>query len=396
MAEGAAQHKGMKKILYISHKPFLPIKDGGTQAMALFFDALSRCKNVEIIYVPMVTAKHAKVELPMATQLIQTTPLKILTKKGLFRFRRILGSIPLNVLRHMDGSSEEMIHELIVQKGIDTIICDGFYAICLLKSEHFKQRQVIYRSHNLESNFWKQRGEFDAWWKRPLFRWIARKMEPFEEAKVRLAGQVLSISVDEMFQLKKWNPNTQLFLPHVTPNSPKQVALNGKNSIGFVGDMEWVPNERAMRRFIATLWPIFHQQFPHVKISLAGKGSEKFTDPSRAIEGLGFVDDLSEFIHQQRFLINPVLEGTGFNMKLLDALTYQIPLISYQSRLSGLTDIPGLLSSIDDHEFIQHMERLTLHDAVIHGIVDKIQQDTQKHFNLKDRVNQLETLLHGG
>jgi hypothetical protein len=385
----------MKKILYISHKPILPIKDGGTQAMALFFDALSRCKNVEIIYVPIVTPKHAKVELPISTQLVQTIPLKISTTKVLYRLRRILSNIPLNVLRYLDGSSEQMMHEIIVQKSIDTIICDGFYAMCLLNDEHFKQLQVIYRSHNLETNYWKQRGEFDAWWKRPLFRWIARKMEPFEEAKVGLAGQVLSISVDEIFQLKKWNPNTQLFLPHISPNSPNQETFTGKNSIGFIGDMEWVPNERAMKRFIATLWPIFHQQFPHVKLCLAGKGSEKFTCHSRSIEGLGFVDDLSEFIHRQRFLINPILEGTGFNMKLLDALKYQIPLISYQSRLSGLTDIPGLLSSIDDQEFIQHMERMTLQDSETQRIVVEIQQDTQKHFNLKDRVNQLETVLHG-
>lgn len=385
----------MKKILYISHKPIFPIKDGGSRAMALFFEALTMCENLEITYVPLVTSKHAKVDPPRGSQPIQTVPLPVSTRKGLFQFRRMIDGVPLNVLRYLGSSSVSTINDLILQRNFDAIICDGFYALCLIGEEHFKHHAVIYRSHNLETYHWKQRSKYDIWWKRPLFRWIARTMKPFEQAKVERASKVLSISADEMDVLHQWNPNTHLFLPHITEHFPNHSSSMQQNSIGFVGDMEWLPNKRAMTQFIAKVWPVFHQEFPHVQLSIAGRGSEKYTNPSLGIQGYGFVGQLREFIQQQRFLINPILEGSGFNMKLLDALVYQVPLISYRSRLCGLTGIACFLPSMNDEEFLQNMKRMFADDAVIQEISATIHTDATKYFNLNDRVNELQNVLHG-
>jgi hypothetical protein len=385
----------MKKILYLTHKPIFPIKDGGTRAMALFLDALTMGENLEITYMPMVTPKHAKADLPSSTQVVRTVPLIISTIKGLKPVQRIIAGVPLNVLRYLDGSSAEFLRNFLHQNDIDIIICDGFYALCLLGKVDFEKHQVVYRSHNVETNYWRHRARYDTWWKRPLFRWIARRMRPYEEAKVALANEVLSISADEMPELITWNPRTQLFLPHVSMDYRPKTTSGLKNSIGFIGDMHWFPNKRALNQFTANIWPCFHEKFPQVQLTIAGKGSETFTDRSLAIVGMGFVSNLEEFIERQRFLINPITEGTGFNMKLLDALRYQVPLISYQTRLGGLPNVTCFLSSKNDDDFLKHMERLILNEREMHEIIAKIPEEAARHFNEIDRAHQLQIVLHG-
>jgi hypothetical protein len=82
-------------------------------------------------------------------------------------------------------------------------------------------------------------------------------------------------------------------------------------------------------------------------------------------------------------------------MKLLDALVYQIPLISYRSRLCGLTGIACFLPSMNDEEFLQNMKRMFADDTVIQEISATIHTDATKYFNLNDRVNELQNVLHG-
>ncbi|MFM7388609.1 MAG: glycosyltransferase family 4 protein, partial [Bacteroidota bacterium] len=232
-------------------------------------------------------------------------------------------------------------------------------------------------------------------WKKPIHRWIAHKMKDFEKEKVALASHVLSISKDEITTLKQWNSSTQLFLPHVAPQTVVESAVFPKMSIGYVGDMSWLPNATAMKRFLKELWPEHRRKFPHAQLSIAGKGSKRYTNASVGVLGHGFVQDLHGFIQQQRFLINPVIQGTGFNMKLLDALTFKKPVITFQNRLDGLDALSCFVASSSDHEFLWQMERLTTSDEIIQDILSKIPAEIEVYLNVHDRVVQLENLLHG-
>lgn len=384
----------MKRVLYISHKPIDPIVDGGTQAMSLFFDVLNRCSTAEITYAPIITPRHPLFNLPASRHDLQVLPLKISTRLTFKKFCGIFSETPLNVLRYDDKTVRKNLDDLISGQCFDVIICDGFYALCLLNTLNLKQR-IIYRSHNLESNYWKYKTDYAPWWKRPFYAWIARKMKPYEKTKVASVTTVLSISNDEITTLKAFNPQTTLFLPHVSVMKEAERTTESNYSIGFVGDMNWQPNRWAMDRFVSKVWPRFYDHFPALHLSIAGRGSESFTNTDRGIKGLGFVEDLNGFMSQQRFLINPVIYGTGFNIKLLDALIYHKPVVAYRSRLCGLEHLSCFISSESDDEFLNHMCRLASSDQLIKEVILNISKDVKVYFNVQDRISQLETLFYG-
>ena len=386
--------KAIIRVLYVSQKPVFPVVDGGTKAMSLFFEALQACQSIELTYAPIVTPKHPNVAIPKHVNPKNVHPLFLSTK---LTFSKILGSIsqvPFNVIRHNDVLAQQALEKLTTTDTYSWIICDGFYALTLLPEKVLHTHKVMYRSHNLESNYWQIRALQEPIRKRFFFSWIARSMKKFEPQKVALAERVLSISHEELMTLKSWNKNTSVFLPSASPDEGTDGVLPHACSIGFVGDMGWFPNRKAMRYFIDNLWPILRQKVPKVQLALAGKGTESFTQLDQGIQGFGFVNDLAKFYAAQRFLINPIKSGTGFNMKLLEAINFHKPVVTYGSRVLGFEDVSCFLTAESDEDFIARTEKLLNDPDLVQELSASINSVIQRHFNFTDKVQELEKMLH--
>lgn len=386
----------MKRILYISQKPVVPILDGGTRAMALFFEVLRACKGVEITYMPIVTPKHALFKNPSSEKKMKMIPLHVSTDITFSKILRFFSKSPANAIRFSDDKSQKVLAEIILQSNFDAVICDGFYALSLLSNELIKNQKVIYRCHNIETNYWKLKAKNDQFWLAPLHRGIVRKMLEYEKEKVALASAVFSISNNELNHIKTWNCNSHLLYPQVSLQVLEKKPRGDENpSIGFVGDMNWLPNKTALNRFIKRVWPKFRLQFPKVQLTVAGQGTLCYSNDKMGIKGLGFVENLHEFFQLQHFLINPVFEGTGFNMKLLDALNYQKPMVIYSTRLDGLEAAPCFLAARNDAEFLTSMQKLMESEPDFTERTKCFSKVIQEHFAFSDKVQQLEKILHG-
>jgi len=384
----------IKRVLYVSQKPIAPVVDGGTQAMSLFFEALQACQHLEIVYAPLVTQKHANVDVPQNFNRENIHPLAISTRITPAKLLRSLSKTPFNVIRHSDELARRKMEALIADQDFQWIVCDGFYALTLLPLWVFQKFKVIYRSHNLEMNYWSLRALHEPPWKRILFSWIARAMKRYEQELVASSYHVLSISYEEVNELQRWNQYTSVFLPSASPYAGIQNPLPSQRSIGFVGDMGWFPNRKAMRYFIDNLWPTLRQKIPDVQLALAGKGTESFTQVGQGIQGFGFVDDLAKFYAAQHFLINPIRFGTGFNMKLLEAINFRKPVVTYASRVYGFEDVSCFLAAANDQDFIALTETLLNQPDVAKELGESINSVIDHHFCFKDKVQKLEKMLH--
>ena len=66
---------------------------------------------------------------------------------------------------------------------------------------------------------------------------------------------------------------------HVIPNgfNPMPVCrriLPDSPRIGFIGTLEWGPNEDGLRWFASQVWPLIRNRFPTVQLRLVGRGSD--------------------------------------------------------------------------------------------------------------------------
>jgi glycosyltransferase involved in cell wall biosynthesis len=382
----------MKRVLYITQKPHNPVVDGGTQAIASCYFLLSKCKDIALTYAPICTPKHPG-DLSEVDHAINLIPLRIEPKVSL---KVLLKSVtfPMNVLRYTQSNALSSLQSEDSKNQFDVVICDGFYALSIIPRAWFTSKQVIYRSHNLEYQHWKQRAMLEPWYLRWFYKRISRQLYTLEQTLVKACSVVLSISHEETRQLSQWNNNTRTWYPRINSKQFKTEHFAHEKRIGFVGNFEWIPNVDAMKWFIHSIWPIILKEQASATLEIAGKGSEVFNNPSLQIKGMGFVDSLDEFYFRKSIIISPLRYGTGLNMKIVEALSYGKVIVSTSTSIQGFEDKSPFIvanASIDFAKCVIEMlennaDRLNK-EAEISAYVNNVFDDISLLNELEHRIN---------
>ncbi|XLP06766.1 glycosyltransferase [Alteromonas marina] len=139
---------------------------------------------------------------------------------------------------------------------------------------------------------------------------------------------------------EKGASNKSFCIPHAIEATPfthtQEDFQNRKYDLLFVGSDNPF-NVEAINWFLDNAWPLIDQQ-----VSLAVAGDVSNSVDSSKIDGksrvhlLGRVDDLSDLYSNSKVAICPMLHGTGLKIKIIEALSFGLPVISLPSGFEGL------------------------------------------------------------
>ncbi|WP_158585684.1 glycosyltransferase family 4 protein [Pseudooceanicola sediminis] len=96
-------------------------------------------------------------------------------------------------------------------------------------------------------------------------------------------------------------------------------------------------NRQAIRDFIDNVLPLVVQEIPDFDLALVGSICSQVPDMANVTK-LGRVDDLKDAFQRSPLSVNPMLVGTGINIKLLDAMAAGVPTISTETGVRGLPE----------------------------------------------------------
>lgn len=99
--------------------------------------------------------------------------------------------------------------------------------------------------------------------------------------------------------------------------------------IGFIGSLEYAPNERGLRWFLNNVWLRIIEKNPEVILRLVGRNSnnpEWLSYPG--VQGLGWVENADDEMSTWNFTIVPVFEGGGTRVKISNAFSRRCPVVS--------------------------------------------------------------------
>ena len=105
------------------------------------------------------------------------------------------------------------------------------------------------------------------------------------------------------------------------------------NKILFVGSANKA-NMDAIGWFLENVWSKVKAQNREAELCFAGKCCEKLCAGNYT--KLGVVDDLADVYRTARLVVNPVLIGTGLNIKSIEALAYAKPLVTTNVGAKGI------------------------------------------------------------
>lgn len=254
---------------------------------------------------------------------------------------------PDKPVRYLPRYGLQKIIRLAKETGSTHIICEHPYMAFTAVALSQKLGIPWYlHTHNIESQRFKTLGK--KWW------FILAQYEKYAMQKAN--GIFFVTKEDAECAIKEFGISSNKC--HVIPygcdlaqvplaaDNAKQLLAGtyGLNTsvpwLYFLGLLDYQPNAEAVSYILDEVKPRMDKAGIECEILLAGKGlSETLISKVNAapnVHYLGFVPDLSDFLHACDIMLNPVITGGGIKTKAVEALAYNKIVVSSLSGAAGI------------------------------------------------------------
>jgi hypothetical protein len=253
------------------------------------------------------------------------------------------------------------MHELaqaLARFAPDVLWLDGpWFAVACRRLAGALGAPILYRSHNIEFRYiWKQARLAPRLRDRLAWSCACIGLRRFETRAMRDAAAVFDISMDD---LRYWQGRSMAHL-HWLPPLPELAirATAGPPVAGglvFVGNLSLPNNARGVQWLLAEVLPRVRARLPGAACRIVGSNPSPLVRQCVAgaagVELCANVADTLPHILGARVLVNPVMSGSGVQVKMLDMLMSDAPIVTASQGTRGLPqDMRALFRIADDAE----------------------------------------------
>lgn len=322
-----------KKILFLSNRSPLPIKDGHTRRTYNILKGLA--DNNLVHFVSLFESQEELGDSNVASlkgmcdrvEFIQA-PNKNFSLEMLLRLFRSLFSIdPYTIWRHYSKDYYNRVSELIVRGNYDIVHCDNLPIAYTCRNNNSVFRSIT--DHDVSYLKCTRMAKETRNVALKLFLYYeALKIRNLEK---RVLGQFdLGIVVSEIDKIKlhEISEDKDLLVIENGVNTdefrPSEKVELEDNTLVWVGGFKPFSNESGMYFFLTNIYPVIKRNVPNVKLNIIGDDISTrlkkvvLSDPS--IHYLGFVDNPLPYIQNSSIFIVPIISGSGTRLKLLEAM----------------------------------------------------------------------------
>lgn len=200
--------------------------------------------------------------------------------------------------------------------------------------------------HNIESRFFRTMAAASgpgAAWAHGRFARLSEKLEA--ELLPKFDGCLVCSEDDARLV-----PDARVVVYPNTIGWYERTEAEKSQALVFSGNMEYQPNQQAVRWFHGSIWPKLRSRFPELRWRLVGMNPEAVRSVVRGdsrIEMTGAVEDAMREIRQAQLAVVPLLAGSGTRIKILEAWAAGTAVVSTTLGAEGL---PGCLRIADSAE----------------------------------------------
>ncbi len=267
--------------------------------------------------------------------------------------RGLAGPVPVTVLNCWSQQSASQLARVLGTCQFDTVQLEGVHLMQYLPviGNAPGCPAIVVDWHNIESELmWRYAGTPVNGLKKMAAKRTAKLIERAED---RLLGAPVIHTVTSERERRKLvarHPGANI---EVIPNgvdtgyysrgdisnaSAQNLGESSKQSIVFVGSMDYHANIEAMVRFASEVWPEIARKHSNLQFVIVGR------DPSPAIRSLasdrirvtGTVDDVRPFYSSAIAAVVPIHSGSGTRLKILEAMAAGVPVVSTRLGAEGI------------------------------------------------------------
>jgi len=175
--------------------------------------------------------------------------------------------------------------------------------------------------------------------------------------------EVWSYSVEEHFIFEQFLDKTVQLMPISFPNRKLEENREIKHEVLYVAS-DNPHNKLSINWFVEHVLPLLS-----INITFVGKICQFIPDHPQIIKA-GIVENLNEYYQKSKLTICPMVSGTGIKIKVLESLSFGIPVVANRRGVDGLINKShnGCLVTNDPIKFAEYINSLLNDESLYHKI----------------------------
>jgi glycosyltransferase involved in cell wall biosynthesis len=178
-----------------------------------------------------------------------------------------------------------------------------------------------------------------------------------EIRRISLFDIALAISVEEQYIFSQFCKNRVVLAPMML-DKPENIHITKEKSFDLIYvASNNIHNQKAANWFFNEVYPLLPT---NIQICVIGQINEHLSIKAPNIVSVNFAEDLSNYYQKAKVAICPMLTGTGTKIKVVEALSYGLPIVCNTRGIDGLINKTdnGCLVSDDPVEFGNNIMKL--------------------------------------
>jgi len=325
----------MRILILTPRLPWPPI-DGGRIAMARLAEGLVQA-GADAEMLSLNPRKHrVTASAPIPTQAIDINTSRIIAPA----LAAMTSDVPFIVSRFVSNDFRNALRATLRRFKPDVVQIESPFLLPYVDTVRSESNaRVVLRSQNVEFRIWEGLARLE---RNPLrriaLRRIAASLRKYEVRHLDTSDAIVPISEDDADDFRRLGCTRPIHVvpcgvtvPEFTSDSPIP------NSVGFIGSLDFRPNQEAVAWIVGVLWPRVLNLIPSARLSIAGSSAPEWL--RRQMTGIDFrgtVDDASAFMNAMSVMMAPLFAGGGMRIKVLEAMALSKPIVATKLGAGGL------------------------------------------------------------
>jgi glycosyltransferase involved in cell wall biosynthesis len=341
------------RILILTPRLPWPPTDGGRVAMSRLAGSLAAC-GAEVEILSLNPRKHRGV----ASGPVPVEAIDVDTSRFVIPPRHV----PYVVARFISRRYRAALAATLQRFKPDVVQIESPFM--LPYAREMRGAKVVLRSLNVEFRIWEGLAR-NA--RNPLRRFalrrVASSLRDYELRAMNDVDAIVPISEDDTRDFRALGCTRPM---HVVPCgvlAGQRTADSGqRNTVGFIGSLDFLPNQEAVRWIIDELWPRVVERAPEARLAIAGSSPPEWLR-RKAVDLRGNVDDAQAFMREMSVIIAPLFSGGGMRIKVLEAMALGKPIVATTLGAGGIEHDGTVVIADDVASFADSVVRLLHHPA---------------------------------
>lgn len=390
------------KILQLCKKFPFPLKEG--EAIAVYH--LSRGlveQGCTVDLLTMNTLKHhyAQVEWPAAFahyhRVVAVEVDNRLSVSG--AFLNLFSRESYHVSRFDTPEFAAVLEQLLAENDYDAILLETLYLAPYIPLIRNKSKAVVVmRSHNVEFSIWERVSQHTrSTLKRKYLQYLTHKLKRFEIGQLQAYDLLAPVSAYDLQVFKALGYKGYHLVTPIGLNLdlyPVEPLKEGvAQRLGFIGSLDWLPNQEALQWFLQKVWPLLHGKFPGLEFDIAGRNApaDFLRQTPAGVHFLGEVADAAAFVNEHIIALAPLRSGSGLKVKVLEAMALGRVVLGSSIALEGIPAQDGrhFLLANTPEDFVRQLSRLQENPQLAVQLGQTARELIQTEFDYRDVARKL-------